>query len=719
MLVYCGAFGHIHTRFELLNFKNAAASRVLSSDGELIGKFFSENRTNVTSDQIPPFLIDALVATEDARFFAHRGIDARSLARVLFKTILLNRSGSGGGSTITQQLAKNILGRKKAGVINIFISKTREAILAYRLERTFTKEEILTLYLNTVSFGENIFGIGSASSRHFNKQVEHLRIEEAAVLIGMLKATTYYNPRINPENAKIRRDVVLNQMQKYSYLEQHEADSLRNLPMIPDYTNVEAKGEADYFLVHVKNEAEKILRDISASDERKWNLYEDGLTIVTTLNLPLQTYANRSFQEHLSVMQKRLSGQYLSSAGRNLIDEITEKTLKKQNLAGRADEIKVQTFFGWDGLYTDSISVRDSIKLALTLLHAGLLAMNPKNGAILAWVGGIDFRTHPYDQITARRQLASVFKPIIYAAALEEGMEPCHYLDNDSIILSGFDDWSPENYDHSYGGKYSLAGALAHSMNVPTFSLFLKLGFDKIDSLWRKLGFSFPLDNTPALALGTAEASIREIAVAYSSFANGGFQVQPQFIVSITAPDGELIWQNSFDQAGTRVLTGRSSLLISAILQKAVREGTGATLNSVYGVSIPLAGKTGTSQNYADAWFAAFNPDLTIVSRVGASSPAIHFNSGSYGSGSALALPLVALTLKKAESDPILRTKISSLFPVLPPDLAGALDCPDFRKENLLDRIFDLFEKEKKPYQKEPDRADQKIRSLLRRIFRR
>ena len=716
--VRLGAFGHIPARVELSNFKNATASRVLSANGELIGRFFTENRTSVTFDQLPSFLIDALVATEDARFFAHGGVDARSLARVFFKTILLNRSGSGGGSTITQQLAKNMLGREKGGVINILASKTREAFLAHRLERTFTKQEILTLYLNTVSFGENIFGVGSAASRHFNKHVEQLRIEEAAVLIGMLKATTWYNPRIHPENAKIRRDVVLSQMQKYRYLEQREADSLRILPMIPDYTNMESKGAADYFLVHVKNEAERILLDISASGEKKWNLEEDGLTIVTTLNLFLQSCANRAFNDHLSVMQKRLSAQYRTPAGRKVIDEITQNILRKQNLEGRADDIRLQTLFGWNDLSTGSVSVRDSIKHALTLLHAGLLAMDPTTGAILAWVGGIDFRTQPFDQITARRQLASVFKPILYAVALEEGMEPCKYLDNDSIILSGFDDWSPENYDHSYGGKYSLAGALAHSMNVPTFSLFLEIGFDRIDSLWRKLGFSFPLNNTPALALGTAEASIREIAVAYSSFANGGYQVKPQSIVSITAPDGELIWENNFEKAGARVLSERSGLLISAILQKAIREGTGASLNSVYGVSIPLAGKTGTSQNYADAWFAAFNPNLTIVARVGASSPTIHFNSGTYGSGSALALPLVALTLKKAESDLLLRKKISIPFPELPPDLAGALNCPDFRKETILDRILDLFEKEKKTYQKEPAKADQKIRSLLRRIFR-
>ncbi len=716
--VYCGAFGHLQSREELLNFKNATASTVLSAEGELIGKFFSENRTNVSYTQIPSCLIDALIATEDARFFEHEGVDSRSLARVLFKSVLFNNPSSGGGSTITQQLAKNMFGRKKFGVLTVFVNKTKEVLLAYRLEKTYSKEEILTLYLNTVSFGENIFGIEAATTRYFNKKVEELKIEESAVLIGILKATTYYNPHLHPENAKTRRNVVLSQMEKYNYLEPQEADSLLKLPLILDYYNVESKGPADYFLVQVKNEADKILQEISSATGKEWNPEEDGLVVATTLNLPLQSYVNKSFHEHLSVMQKRLSEQYNSSSGEKLIGEITQSILKEQNLIKRADDITLQTIFDWTGSYADSISVRDSIKQALTLLHAGLLAIDPLTGAIMAWVGGIDFKTQPYDQVLARRQLASVFKPMLYAVAIEEGMEPCQYLDNDSIILSGFEDWSPENYDHSYGGKYSLAGALAHSMNIPTFSLFLKVGFDKLDSLWRKMGFSFTLNNTPALALGTAEASIREIAVVYSSFANGGYKINPQSIVSITNPDGEIIYQNDFSEVRTRVLTERSSLLLSAILQKAIREGTGASLNNVFGVATPLAGKTGTSQNYADAWFAAFNPKMTIVTRVGASSPVIHFNNGSNGSGSALALPLVALTLKKIQSNPGIMEELIAPFPDLPPELDGTLDCPDFKEDNLFDKFLDIFKKEKIIFEEDTTRADQKIRSFLKRIFR-
>jgi len=663
-----GAFGHLQSKKELLSFKNATASLVFSDKGELIGKIFSENRTNVTYGQLPSTLINALVATEDARFFQHAGIDSRSLFRVIIKSVLLKDRRSGGGSTITQQLAKNMFGRKSSGPLSILIIKTKEAILAHRLEKVLTKEEILTLYLNTVSFGENVFGIEAAAGRYFNKKVESLNTEESAVLIGILRANDFYNPRLHPENAKLRRNVVLKQMEKYKYLDKDETDSLCNLPLIQNYTNLEIEGPADYFLFQVKNETEQILKNIQSETGEKWNIEEDGLLITTTLNLTLQNYATRSFRDHLPEMQKRLSNQY-------------------------------------------------KLKETEELLQAGLLAIDPETGAVKAWVGGINFKTQPYDQILARRQLASTFKPILYAEAFEEGMEPCQYLDNDSIILSGFEDWSPENFDHSYGGRYSLAGALAQSMNVPTFNLYLKVDFLKLDSLWKKMGFSFVLNNNPSVALGTAEASIREVAAAYSSFANGGFKVSPQSIVSIKSADGKVIWQNEFSGIKPRVLTERTSMLISAILQKAVTEGTGASMKTVFGVTLPLAGKTGTSQNYADAWFAAVNPKLIIVSRVGASSPSVHFNTGSNGSGSALALPLVALTLKQVQSDPVLREELIVDFKKLPPELAGVLDCPDFKEKNTFDKLRDLFKKDKINFDNQVNKSKQKKKPFFKRLF--
>lgn len=713
-----GPSNELQDKTDLLSYKNATASKVLSSEGRIIGKFYYENRTNITYSQIPSYLINALVATEDARFFEHKGVDTRSLFRVIFKTILAGNRRSGGGSTITQQLAKNMYGRQKSGFLAIFRNKSREIILARRIEETYSKEEILTLYLNTVPFGEEIFGVEAAASRYFNKKVEKLCIEESAVLVGMLKASTYYNPAMHPENARKRRNVVLSQMVRYNFLGQSEADSLKSLPLKLDYRNPESEGIADYFLVRVKKEASQILKEVNYSTGSKWNLETDGLVINTTLSYPLQISAISSFREHLAKMQKQLSGEYDNASGKAALNSIADKILKAENMVDRADQKRMQTLFSWEGPRTDSISVRDSILQSLTLLHAGLIALDPNTGAVRAWVGGIDFSTQEYDQILARRQMGSVFKPVIYAAALEEGVDPCDYFDNDSVTLPEYKDWTPENFDRSYGGRYSVSGALVHSMNIPTFRLFLKVGFNRIDSLWKALGFSFPLQNTPALALGTAEANILETALAYSAFANGGYTITPGSIVSITTAEGDILYHNDLGAVKNSVLGERSVHLMEAMLRKAVIEGTGAALEGTYGVTSPFAGKTGTTQNYGDAWFAAFNPGLTIVARVGASTPLIHFNSGSEGTGSALALPLVAITLKKAESDPGAGKLITDYFPALPFDLEGALDCPDFREDNLLDKFVDIFKKDEIVYDTTEVKAEKRIRSFIERIFK-
>jgi penicillin-binding protein 1A len=506
-------------------------------------------------------------------------------------------------------------------------------------------------------------------------------------------------------------------MEKYKYLKPSQADSLCKLPLVQNYNDIESEGPADYFLVRVKNEAERILQNVDSLTGSKWDIEEDGLIITTTLNLTLQRYILKSFREHLSVMQKRLSDQYQTPSGKKMINQIAEQELKSLNMTQRAQEINIRQIFDWNGSHSDSISVADSLKQALLILHAGLLALDPVTGSVKAWVGGIDFKTQQYDQVYARRQMASSFKPILYAEAFEQGMEPCQYLDNDSVIISGPVEWSPENYDHTVGGKYSIAGALALSMNIPTFNLYLKVGFENLDTLWRKLGYSFTLINTPSLALGTAEGSILETAIAYSTFANGGYKIDPRSIVSIKSSGGEIIWQNEFNASGERILTERSATLISAILQKAVQEGTGTAMSSVYGVKLPMAGKTGTSQDYSDAWFTAFNPKLVIVSRVGASSRAIHFNNGSYGSGSTLALPLVALTLRKVQENDTLARQLFSPFPDLPPELSGALDCPDFKEKNLFDKFINLFQNKKINPEKDLNKSRQKKRGFFRRLF--
>lgn len=696
-IVFIRACCLLQSKKELQNIRNATATIVLSQEDKLIGKIFTENRTNISYEQIPEDLIHALVATEDARFYNHNGVDSRSLFRVFFKTILLNRQSAGGGSTITQQLAKNLFGRNIKGPFKLLTIKTKETLLARRLEKIFTKEEILTLYFNTVPFGENIYGIEAAAQRYFNKKTDQLKMEESAMLIGMLKANHVYNPRLHPENAKSRRNVVFKQMQKYDYLDSATVDSLSRLPLQLDYSNLERNGPADYFLYQVKKEAREILQNVESASGKKWNIEEDGLIIKTTLNLDIQNFANQSFRDHLSTMQYLLEKQYKSKAGRKFIENLAETELKKQNL-------------------TENASVTDSIRKSIQLLHAGLLAMDPVTGAVRAWVGGIDFKTHPYDQILARRQMGSTLKPVLFAAALEMGYSPCKYLDNDSLVITGYEDWKPRNFDHSYGGKYSLTGALVHSMNIPAVNLFLEMGFSSLDSLWRRMGFSFALDNTPSLALGTAEASIQEVAVAYSVFANGGFRITPQKIVSIQSHDGQMIWQNELMEEKVSVLSERTSLLMNAMLRNAVRAGTGTPLRSRYGVELPVAGKTGTTQDYSDAWFAAYCPSLVVVSRVGASLPSVRFNTSSYGTGSTLALPLVALTLKKIQDSPRLSKRFIAPFPLPDPELERQMDCPDFKETDLLDDILDFLKRKEIDQDKSGKRPERKRRPLFRRL---
>ncbi|HLP74123.1 MAG TPA: transglycosylase domain-containing protein [Bacteroidales bacterium] len=730
MAVYHGAFGHLQTKQELLNYNNAQASIVLSAEGELLGKYFSENRTNVDYAELPPHLVNALLATEDIRFFRHKGFDTRSFFRVVVKTIMLRNRSAGGGSTLTQQLAKNMYGRRNYGIITIFVNKVKEIILAKRIESTFSKQEILTLYLNTVSFGENVYGIEAAARRFFNKEVKDLKIEEGAVLIAILKANNYYNPRLYPQNARRRRNVVLAQMKKYEFLTPEEADSLMNLPLLQNYVNYEAKGPADYFLYQVKAEARDILQSVFAQSGKLWTIEEDGLVITTTLNLELQNYANQSFAEHLKLMQERLNRQYDTPSGRKAAAAVADREIKRLRMTARAADTSLMVFP--DSVKKGPVTVRDSMINAVKVLQAGLIAIDPVHGDVKAWVGGIDFRTQPFDQILARRQLASTFKPVLYAAALEQGFKPCDFLDNDSITDTGIEGWSPENFDHSYGGKYSLQGALVHSMNVPTYNLYMNTDFGKLDTLWQKMGFSYTLNNYPSVPMGTAEANLEEVVIAYSVFANGGFKINPRSIISIKTSDGQVIWEDKGKQETEKILSDSTVQLMRAMLRRVVTGGTGASLGGLYGVTLPFGGKTGTSQDYADAWFTAFNPSFVIASRVGASSPSIHFSNGAYGSGSALALPLVARTLRELQKNKELSKKLISQYPGVPEYLASELDCPDYRELTFFEEVIDIFRNVKRPHPKEsviipkterPGRSDttapspEKKKSFFRRLF--
>jgi penicillin-binding protein 1A len=717
--VHLGLFGHVYTESELREFKNETASLVLAENGKLIGKFFADNRTNVSYDKLPEELIHALIATEDARYFEHEGVDSRSLLRVLVKSIILRQKGAGGGSTITQQLAKNMFGRKSYGPLSMPVNKTKEVILAYRLENIYSKEDILTLYLNTVPFGENVLGIEAAAHRYFNKGVARISLQEAAVLIGMLKANTYYNPRLYPDHALSRRNVVLEQMEKYEYLSERQTDSLKKLPLVLDYANLDSEGPANYFLVQIRKETQRVLTEVNRNSDRKYDLKKSGLIIETTLDYDLQLLALQAFKSHLGKMQARLNKQYNWGSDKALLDRLVNKELNRLNLTDKADIKKRREMFSWKGFYIDSISIRDSIASNLKLLHAGFVVMDPRDGSVRSWIGGIDFRTQPYDQIFAQRQTASAFKPVLYAAALEQGAMPCQYLDNDQIVLQDYENWQPQNYDRSTGGKYSMAASLSKSMNIPTVNLFFQQDFEVLDATWKGLGFTQELLNKPATALGTTTASLYEMAIAYGTFANGGEAFEPVFIKAIRASDGTLLYQDPKIVSRDRILKASSAELLTAMLQKAVNEGTGASMKSVYGVQMPLAGKTGTSQDYGDAWFLAYNPEMVVATRVGATYPMIHFNKGSNGSGSALALPLVAKTLQGVQKNRSLKRKYFKSFATITDENGFALNCKDYVDDSEFEKFFDdFFAKKSTTFEKASKRAKKKNKkSFFKRLF--
>lgn len=699
LILFLGGFGKIPSQNELKDLQNHTASIVYSTDKHVIGKFFKENRTVVPYDSLPQQLVNALIATEDARFYEHEGVDGKSLIRVLIKTIILSDERSGGGSTLSQQLAKNLFGRKDYGKITLLVNKLKEIILANRLENNYSKQQIIELYLNTVSFGENTYGIEVGAQRYFNKSANQLRIEEAAVLIGLLKANTYYNPRLHPDNALLRRNVVLSQMVKYKYLTSEKNDSLKQLPIQLDYSNLSKMDNTAYFLKQVKSESERIVTAYNKRNESQFDLEKDGLIIQTTLNYDLQEHAIRGMNKQLSKMQSLLNRQYLMQPYKKELAALVKRVADREKLLVNDTTRKTRFLFQWDDEKAlDKYTLADSIRHVLTQLHAGVIAMNPNSGGINAYVGGLSHQYYPYDQVRAKRQLASTFKPFLYAAAIEEGFGPCDYLSNDEIVLSDYEDWSPKNYDNESGGEYSLAAALAFSKNIPTLRLFFKIEWEKLEQLWTNLGFEGELSKDPSVIYGTNSVSLLELAGAYSVFANGGKSVRPYLIQSIESKSGELIYKHKAEEK-TQILNPSTAEQINEILHKAITEGTGAAIPSRYGIRSQLAGKTGTSQNYADAWFCIYNNEMVLISRVGASLPSIHFSSGNYGSGSRLALPIIGNTLVLEKNKPWLNAGLSK---------SNNIDCENFKEPTELDKFLDIFKSKESNLEKERDKATRK-----------
>ncbi len=707
LTVFMGAFGHMPSKRELRGRQNNTASEVYSADGVLLGRYYIQDRTNIKYDAIAPAAVKALIATEDVRFYEHSGVDIRSSFRVLIKSVLL-RENAGGGSTLSQQLAKNLYPRKDYKLWDMPVNKLREIIIARKLEGIYTKEELLELYLNTVPMGGNLYGIERASRRFFNTTADSLRTEQAAVLIGMLKATTTYNPRLNPERSEQRRNVVLNQMAKNGDLTQAQADSLKKLPLELNYRYITHNdGLAPYFREQLRQELEGWSARQQKKNGEPYNLYTDGLKIYTTIDAGMQQHAERAVSKRMALLQRTFDQHWKGRApwgkDNNVIQTAMHRSdrYRKMQKAGISEtEIKdvfrkpvSMNVFSWRGSNKREMSPMDSIAYYERFLNTGLLAMDPQTGYIKAWVGGINHNIFKYDHVRSRRQVGSTFKPLVYAAALEKGIAPCTYFPNERTTYPEYDNWSPQNATGQYGGEYSMRGALAHSVNTISAQLIMETGVDRTVELAHRFGIDSELPAVPSIALGTADVSLLEMVSAYATFANDGHRTAPIYIEKITDRNGRVLRQHQINSLGKRVLSPKNAAIMLHLMQGVVEEGSAAKLRSQFGLQMDIAGKTGTTQDNADGWFIGITPKLVTGVWVGAESPKVRFRTLALGQGSSTALPVWGDFMRRIALDAAYPGYMKSKFEPLPASLQQQLNCASYRAEappqNFVDRLID------------------------------
>lgn len=697
LYVRLGFFRPIPTYAEMRKIQNPIASEVYSADGVLLGRYYIENRTNASIRNIPKPVIDALVATEDVRFYKHRGVDYRSLMRVFFKTFLSRNESSGGGSTITQQLAKNIYGRKSMRIVGTPMTKIWEMIVARRLEKTYSKDEVMELYLNTVSFGEDVYGIEMAAERYFNTDPENLRIQDGAVLIGMLKATTTYNPRNNPEKAKERRNTVFAQMEKFSFLEENEADSLKKLKLEVDYNYITTKtGLAAHLREQIRLDLEKLCQSIRQPDGSEYNIYTDGLKVYTTINAKMQEYAENAVQTQMQNLQKTFFEHWKNNLPwgkdeapiRAAMKETNRyKVLKEQGWSDEKIEahFKIKRtihVFTYEGNEEKNISPWDSIIYYNQFLNTGFVAMNPKNGYVQAYVGSVNFQYFPYDHVFAKRQVGSTFKPIVYAQAMENGHTPCDFIPNERITYEAYENWTPENADGKYGGYYSIKGGLTNSVNTVAVQLIMENGISDVKYLAKKMGVTSHLPNKPSIALGTADISLYEMMKVYSTFANYGKPIDPIYLLRVEDKHGKVLKNYEKPTLESPVFSKQTADYMIEMMQSVVNNGTAQRLRFKYGVSGQVAGKTGTTQDQADGWFMGFTPDLVVGSWVGGYNRKIRFRSTSLGQGANTALPICGLFLNAVQSDETLKNTRKGYFSTVS-DTLLMQDCDMYLSDSL------------------------------------
>lgn len=704
-----GLLGSMPSFEDLENPDSNLATEIISADGVVIGKYFEKNRSQLKYSDLPKNLVQALVATEDARFYDHSGIDGRGTLRAI-----LSFGTSGGASTLTQQLAKQLFHGEGSKFLPFrIIQKAKEWIIAIRLERQYTKNEIIAMYCNVYDFGNNSVGVNSAAKTYFSKEPKELTVSESAILVGMFKNSGLYNPVKNPEGVFNRRNVVLKQMEKAEIITEAQKLKLQSLPIKLNFKLESHKdGTATYFREYLREYMKKWVEENKKPDGSDYNIYKDGLRIYTTIDSRMQLYAEEAVEAHMANLQEEFFDQAKENKNApfvNISQAETDRIMKKAMKASarwnimesndKSEEEIIASFkqktkmkvFTWKGERDTIMTPLDSIRYYKHFLQSGLMAMEPQTGNIKAWVGGINYKYFQYDHVgQGARQVGSTFKPFVYATAIEQlGMSPCDsILDGPFMIRKGehnvTEDWEPRNSDQKYRGMVTLKRALANSINTVSAKLIDKTGPEAVVELTHKLGVTSEIPAQPSIALGAVEITVQDMVAAYSTFANQGVYVKPQFLRKIEDKSGVVLYEpvpESHD-----VLNKDIAFAVIKLLEGVTEGGSGERLRTEgggngdnrwtgypYMFKNPIAGKTGTTQNQSDGWFMGMVPNLVTGVWVGCEDRSARFRSLTYGQGATAALPVWGYFMKKCYEDETLNVSKEDFD--RPANLGIKVDC--------------------------------------------
>ena len=709
LLASWGLFGSMPSFEDLENPDSNLATEIISADGVVLGKYFQKNRSQLKYADLPKNLVQALVATEDARFYEHSGIDGRGTLRAISSL-----GTSGGASTLTQQLAKQLFHGEGSKFLPFrIVQKVKEWIIAIRLERQYTKNEIIAMYCNVYDFGNNSVGVSSAAKTYFSKEPKDLTISESAILVGMFKNSGLYNPIRNPQGVINRRNVVFSQMEKGKIISEKEKERLQSLPLKLNFKlETHKEGTATYFREYLRDYMKKWVEENKKPDGSDYDIYRDGLKIYTTIDSRMQLHAETAVTAHMANLQEeffrqskdnknapfvnissvetqRILNQAMKSSNRWAVMKAMDKS--EEEIIKSFSEKTKMTVFSWKGEKDTLMTPLDSIRYYKHFLQSGLMAMEPQTGNVKAWVGGINYKYFQYDHVgQGARQVGSTFKPFVYATAIEQlNMSPCDsIIDGPFMIRKGrhhvTEDWEPKNSDNKYRGMVTLKRGLANSINTISAKLIDKVGPEAVIDLTHKLGVKSEIVNQPSIALGAVEITVEDMVAAYSTFANQGVYMKPQFISKIEDKSGVVIYEpipESHD-----VLNKDIAYAVVKLLEGVTEGGSGDRLRTTgggngsnrwtgypYSFKNPIAGKTGTTQNQSDGWFMGMVPNLVTGVWVGCEDRSARFKSITYGQGATAALPVWGYFMKLCYADPAL--KVSKEPFERPTNLSIKVDC--------------------------------------------